>query len=117
MGDRARETAGSRSRIATTKSRRGGRRSPPVAFREHGAVMLASVLNGTTAVEASIQIVRAFVRLREILATHRDLARKVAALERKYDARFSFVFSAIRELMEPPDPRRRRIGFTGQSGT
>jgi nicotinamide riboside kinase len=61
--------------------------------------------------------VRAFVRLREILATHRDLARKVEALERKYDARFRVVFDAIRELMEPPDPPRKRIGFTGQSGT
>ena len=112
-----RETAGLRSQIATTKSGRGGRRSPPAAFTEHGAVMLASVLNSPTAVEASIQVVRAFVRLREILATHRDLARKVEALERKYDARFRVVFDAIRELMEPPDPLRKRIGFTGQSGT
>jgi len=113
----ARETAGLRSQIATTKSGRGGRRSPPVAFTEHGAVMLASVLNSPTAVYASIQVVRAFVRLRGILATHRDLARKLEDLERKYDAQFRVVFDAIRELMQPLDPPRKRIGFATPTGS
>jgi hypothetical protein len=110
-----RETAGLRSQVATTKAGRGGRRSPPVAFTEHGAVMLASVLNSPTAVDASIQVVRAFVRLREILATHRALARKLADLESRYDAQFRVVFEAIRELMQPPIPPRKRIGFTPES--
>ena len=85
----------------------------PHAFTEHGALMLASVLNSPVAVAASIQIVRAFVHLREMLAAHKDLARKLEALERKYDAQFKVVFDAIRELMAPPTPSRRRIGFRG----
>ena len=91
---------------------RGGRRYLPYAFTEHGAVMLASVLNSPIAIEASIQVVRAFVRLSRILASNRDLARKLDALERKYDRQFAVVFDAIRQLMAPPVPRRRRIGFT-----
>jgi hypothetical protein len=83
----------------------------PFAFTEHGAVMLASVLNSPVAVRASIQVVRAFVRLREILATHRDLARKLEELERRYDAQFRVVFDALRELVSTPEPPRRRIGF------
>lgn len=84
----------------------------PYAFTEHGAVMLASVLNSPVAVQASIQVVRAFVRLREILATHKELAHKLEALERKYDSQFKVVFDAIRNLMEPtPVPPNRRIGF------
>lgn len=85
--------------------------SPPHAFTEHGAVMLASLLNSTVAVAASIQVVRAFVRLRGILKTHADLAQKLELLERKYDAQFKTVFDAIRELMKPPETPRRRIGF------
>jgi len=83
----------------------------PYAFTEHGAVMLASVLNSPTAVKASIQVVRAFIRLREILATHRDLAKKMEELEKKYDKQFRVVFDAIRELMDPPRPKRKPIGF------
>lgn len=83
----------------------------PHAFTEHGAVMLAGVLNSPVAISASIQVVRAFVRLREILKTHQDLARKLDALERKYDIQFRAVFDAIRELMSPPRKSRRRIGF------
>jgi hypothetical protein len=89
----------------------GGRRTPPYAFTEHGVVMLASVLNSPIAVHASLQVVRAFVRLREILSTHKDLARKLNALERKYDSQFAVVFEAIRKLMTPPIPKRRPIGF------
>ncbi len=83
----------------------------PWVFTEHGAVMLASLLNSPVAVAASIQVVRAFVRLREILKTHEGLARKLEALERRYDTQFKVVFDAIRELMKPPSPSRRRIGF------
>ena len=104
------EFANLRSQFAT--SRWGGRRYPPNAFTEHGAVMLASVLNSPIAIEASIQVVRAFVRLREMLASHKDLARKLAALERKYDQQFQVVFDAIRKLMKPPpDKPKPRIGF------
>ncbi|MGH9793788.1 MAG: ORF6N domain-containing protein [Candidatus Acidiferrales bacterium] len=87
----------------------------PYAFTEHGAVMLASVLNSAVAVQASIQVVRAFIRLREILATHKELARKLAELEQKYDKQFKVVFDAIRELMTPPRKPLRPIGFRGAS--
>jgi len=81
--------------------------SLPHAFTEHGAIMLASLLNTRIAVQASVQVVRAFVRLREILATHKDLARKLEELEKKYNAQFKVVFNAIRELMKPQAPPRR----------
>lgn len=74
--------------------------------------MLSSVLHGDRAVRVNIQIMRTFVNLRRLLATHEELARKLEALERKYDRQFKVVFDAIRELMTPPDPKtRRRIGF------
>jgi hypothetical protein len=83
-----------------------------MAFTEHGAVMAANVLNSRTAVAASIQVVRAFVRLREILSTHKDLARKLDELEMKYDENFRVVFEAIRQLMAPPPAAKKgRIGF------
>jgi len=85
--------------------------SLPHAFTEHGAIMMASLLNTQVAVDASVQVVRAFVRLREILATHKDLARKLEELEKKYDAQFGVVFDAIRQLMAPPQKPRRSIGF------
>jgi hypothetical protein len=85
--------------------------SLPHAFTEHGALMLASVLNSETAVRVSVQVIRAFVRLREILATHRDLARKLAALEERYDEQFQLVFEAIRQLSVTEATPRRRIGF------
>ncbi len=99
------ETANWRSQFAI--SNRGvtmGLRRPPYVFTEHGAVMLASVLNSQIAVSASIQVVRAFVKLREMIASHRDLVRRMDNLEKKYDAQFRGVFDAIRELMEPPKP-------------
>lgn len=83
----------------------------PYAFTEHGAIMLATVLNSPIAVHASIQVVRAFVRLRKMLASNAELARKLEALEKKYDSQFKVVFEAIRELMTPQEPKRRRIGF------
>ena len=85
--------------------------SLPHAFTEHGAIMLASVLNTPTAVQASVHVVRAFVRLREVLATHKGLARRLEELEKKYDAQFKMVFDAIRQLMAPPTKPRRSIGF------
>ena len=83
----------------------------PLAFTEHGTLMLANVLRSATAVRVSIEVVRAFIRLRESLASHRDLATKRDALERRYDRQFKVVFTAIRALMKPPKKRKRRIGF------
>ncbi|MHB8879113.1 MAG: ORF6N domain-containing protein [Myxococcaceae bacterium] len=84
----------------------------PFAFTEHGSIMAASVLNSPLAIEVSVYVVRAFIQLREALATHKDLARKLAELERKYDARFRIVFEAIEELMTPEDAGdRKQIGF------
>lgn len=78
---------------------KGGRRTLPYVFTEHGAVMLASVLNTKQAIVASVQVVRVFVKLREILSTHKQLAQKLAELENKYDSQFKKVFAALRELM------------------
>jgi len=86
----------------------------PYVFTEHGAVMLASVLNTDIAVRASIRVVRAFVRLRAVLSTSQELARKLAALEQKlagHDVAIRNLFDAIRQLMAPPQPKLRRIGF------
>jgi len=102
-----------RSQFATSKHGRGGRRYQPYVFTEHGALMLASVLNSEKAIQASIQIVRAFVRLRELLATHQELARKLAEMEKKYNAEFKAIFEVIQQLTEPPEERERKpIGFT-----
>jgi len=90
----------------------GGRRYPPYAFTEQGVAMLSSVLRSERAIHVNIEIMRAFVRLRQMLASNAELARKLAALERKYDAQFKIVFDVIRELMIPPEPKRKRpIGF------
>jgi hypothetical protein len=94
----------------------GGRRYRPYVLTEHGAVMLASVLNTPTAINASIQVVRAFVRLREIIAVHKDLARKLENLEKKYDSQFRVVFDAIRQLMSSPSTKKRPIGFNATKG-
>ena len=83
----------------------------PYAFTEQGVSMLSSVLRSPQAVQVNIAIMRAFVRLREMLLTNANLARKLAALEARYDSQFKVVFDAIRQLMTPPDPPRRRIGF------
>ncbi len=83
----------------------------PMAFTEQGVAMLSSVLRSKRAVQVNIAIMRTFVRLRELLLSNTDLARKLEALEQKYDAQFRVVFDAIRELMTPPDPPKRQIGF------
>jgi hypothetical protein len=101
---------GLRSQIVTLK--RGQHiKYRPYAFTEHGILMLSSVLNSERAIKVNIEIMRAFVRLRRILASHAELARKLDALEKKYDAQFSIVFDAIRELMRPLESKRRPIGF------
>jgi len=101
-----------RSRFVISNTGRGGRRYLPYALTEQGVAMLSSVLRSRRAVQVNIEIMRAFVRLREMVTTHKDLDRKLKALEKKYDAQFKVVFDAIRELMEPPPTRpKRQIGF------
>ena len=89
----------------------GGRRYQPYVFSEQGVAMLSSVLRSRRAVLANIEIMRTFVRLRAMLASHKDLARKLEALEKKYDSQYKVVFDTIRRLMMPADPARRQIGF------
>lgn len=89
----------------------GARRATPYAFTEQGVSMLSSVLKSKRAVQVNIAIMRAFVQLRQLAGTHKDLADKIAAMEKKYDAQFAVVFKAIRQLLEPPQPPKRRIGF------
>lgn len=92
--------------------RRGERRYLPYAFTEQGVAMLSSVLRSKRAIQVNVEIMRAFVRLRQMLASHADLARKLDALEGKYDAHFKIVFDAIRELMAPPARSHDPLAFT-----
>ena len=105
------EVAVLRSQIVTSKPGRGGRRYLLYAFTEQGVAMLSSVLNSERAIEVNIHIMRAFVKLREMIASHKDLARRLDDLEKKYDAQFKVVFDAIRQLMIPPDKKKEKIGF------
>lgn len=98
-----------RSQIVTSSW--GGRRTPPHAFTEQGVAMLSSVLRSKKAVLVNIEIMRAFVGLRQILAGNKQLAQKLDALEKKYDAEFKAVFDAIKALMIPVETRKRPIGF------
>ncbi len=100
-----------RSRIVTAKVGRGGRRNEPYVFTEQGVAMLSSVLRSPRAVSVNIEIMRAFVRLRQMLDSQVRLTRKLDELEAKYDGQFRVVFEAIRELMKPPLVHKRRIGF------
>jgi len=101
-----------RSQIVTLKKGRGQHsKYLPYAFTEQGVAMLSSVLRSRRAIQVNIEIMRAFIRLRQMLASHVELARKLDALEKKYDAQFKQVFEAIRQLMIPPEPKRRPIGF------
>ena len=95
----------------TPKADRMGLRHAPMAFTEQGIAMLSSVLNSERAVRVNIEIMRAFVRLRELIATNRHLACRLDELEKKYDAQFKVVFDTIRALMASPDSSRRPIGF------
>jgi hypothetical protein len=108
-----------RSQIATSNKTRGGRRYLPYAFTEHGAIMAATILNSEQAVQMSVFVVRAFVRLREMLGTNRKLAGKITELEGRLDTHDSTIqglIDAIKELMTPPDPPRKRIGFQLPAG-
>lgn len=103
------------SQNATSSGTHGGRRKPPTVFTEHGAIMAANVLKTKRAVQMSVFVVRAFVRIREVMITHRDQADKLRELERKvgeHDEHIQAIIRAIRELMTPPDPPKKRpIGF------
>jgi hypothetical protein len=114
----ATEFANWRSQIVTSNSGAVmGLRRPPYAFTEHGVAMLSSVLRSKRAIRVNIEIMRAFSRLREVLASHADLAQQLDALEDKYDRHFKVVFDAIRKLMIEPDPKSRPIGFTADLGS
>jgi len=90
----------------------GSRRATPYAFTEQGVAMLSSVLRSERAIHVNIEIMRAFVRLRQMLASNAELSRKLSALEKKYDTQFRAVFDAIRQLMTPAEPKKKRpIGF------
>ncbi|MEE8410155.1 MAG: ORF6N domain-containing protein [Myxococcota bacterium] len=95
-----------------TSSQWGGRRYPPYAFTEQGVAMLSSVLRSKRAVQVNVEIMRTFVRLRAILASHDELRRKLLQIERKYDKQFKVVFDALHQLMAPPTKRQRKIGFS-----
>lgn len=103
-----------RFQIGTTSFDRkwGGRRYAPYAFTEHGVSMLSSVLRSKRAIHVNIEIMRAFSRLRQLLRSHSNLSRRLDALEMRYDHQFKVVFDAIRELMTPPEPKKKHpIGF------
>jgi phage regulator Rha-like protein len=103
-----------RSQIATSSQKHGGRRYPPYAFTEHGAIMAATVLNSKRAIEMSVFVVRAFVRMREMLLKNRQLAAKINELDRRletHDTAIQDLIDAIKELMAPEESSRRKIGF------
>ncbi|MGH7963947.1 MAG: ORF6N domain-containing protein [Candidatus Binatia bacterium] len=103
-----------RFHFGTSNPSRGGRRYLPYVFTEQGVAMLSSVLRSKRAIQVNVEIMRTFVRLRQMLSSHEQLAHKLNALEKKYDAQFKVVFDAIRLLMEPPLLKRRGIGFHTQ---
>jgi hypothetical protein len=101
-----------RSQFVTLKQGRGKHRKyPPYAFSEQGVAMLSGVLNSDRAIEVNILIMRAFVKLRQMIASHKDLVSRLDEMEKKYDAQFRVVFDAIRELMVPPEEDKRKIGY------
>jgi hypothetical protein len=100
-----------KSQFVTSKGSRGGRRYLPIVFTEQGVAMLSSVLRSPRAVEVNIAIMRTFVQLRRLMDTNRDLARKIEGLEKKYDEKFAVVFEAIKQLIAPPAPTKKQIGF------
>lgn len=100
-----------RSQFATSNIGRGGRRYLPYAFTEQGIAMLSSILKSENAISVNIEIMRAFVKLRNILASDKELSRKIFEMEQKYDAQFKVVFDTLRQLMQPPQMPKRDIGF------
>jgi hypothetical protein len=109
------EFANLKSHFATSSW--GGMRKLPYAFTEHGAIMAAAVLNSPQAIETSVWVVRAFVKLRQMLATHKDIARKLELLEKKYDHQFKVVFDAIKALMESPIEKKPPIGYLTEAAS
>lgn len=106
-----------RSQTVTLKKGRGQHRKySPYVFTEQGVAMLSSVLKSERAIQVNIAIMRSFVKLREMLLAHKDLARKLALMEKKYDAQFKVVFDAIRQLMTEPEKPKRKIGFKREKG-
>jgi len=105
------ETENLRFQIGTSRAGHGGRRYLPYAFTEQGVAMLSGLLNSPRAVKVNVEIMRAFVRLRRLLASHTELARELSQMEKKYDKQFKAVFDAIRALMEPAEKPRKKIGF------
>ena len=106
------DVAALRSQIVPLNKGRGQHRKYlPYVFTEQGVAMLSSVLKSERAVQVNIAIMRAFVKLREMIASHKDLVKRLDELEKKYDEQFRVVFDAIRELMTPPEPKRKHIGF------
>src|SRR5437899_2853539 len=102
-----------RSQIVISKKGRGGRRYLPYVFTEQGVAMLSSVLRSERAVQVNIEIMRAFVRLREMLTSNEALRRKIEEMEKRYDTRFQIVFAAIKDMLEAPQKPKRSIGFHG----
>ena len=100
-----------RSQIAISNSKKMGLRRKPYAFTEQGVAMLSSVLNSKVAIQVNIQIMRTFIRLKEIIMSHKDLQRKIENMEKKYDQQFSVVFDAIKQLLIPPEKPKKKIGF------
>jgi hypothetical protein len=103
------------SQIVISKDGRGGRRKLPYVFTEHGVAMLSSILNSKKAVEINIMIIRAFIKIRELLSTHKKLAMKIAQLETKYDEQFVVVFNALKHLMKEPEKKKVQIGFRART--
>lgn len=111
------EVGNLKSQFAATSSAHGGRRTLPYVFTEQGIAMLSSVLNSDRAIEVNIAIMRAFVQMRELAGSSRELTRRLDELERKYeghDRQLLMVFDAIRELVAPPERKKRKIGFGGE---
>lgn len=100
-----------RSQIVISKKGKGGRRYMPFAFTEQGVAMLSSVLNSERAIFVNIQIMRTFIKLRELFVTHKDLQRKIEEMEKKYDQQFKVVFDAIKALLTVPKSKTKKIGF------
>jgi len=100
-----------KSQIVISKSERKGLRKNPLAFTEQGVAMLSSVLNSERAIQVNVQIIRTFTKLRELIATHKELRQKIEEMERKYDKKFKIVFEAIGRLLESKDTPKKPIGF------
>jgi len=100
-----------KSQIVISNKDKMGLRKRPYAFTENGVAMLSSVLNSERAIIVNIQIMRTFTKLREMLATHKELKQKIEEIEKKYDAQFKIVFDAIRQIMAPPEAKEKKIGF------